>query len=163
VRFAVLAHDLGKGATPPEQWPKHLMHESRGLPLIDALCSRLRVPAAHRELARLASKEHTNVHRALQLRPETVLKLLEEADAFRRPERFAELLLACQCDAQGRTGLESRPYPQRGYLAAAQAAAAAVQLTGQEMAGLNGPAIAAALHAKRLAAIRRVDRPAPTE
>jgi tRNA nucleotidyltransferase (CCA-adding enzyme) len=163
VRFAVLAHDLGKGTTPPEQWPKHLMHESRGLPLIDALCSRLRVPAAHRELARLASKEHTNVHRALQLRPETVLKLLEESDAFRRPERFAELLLACQCDAQGRTGLETRPYPQRSYLATAQAAAAAAQLTGQEMAGLNGPAIAAALHARRLAAIRQVDRPAPAE
>ena len=102
----LLAHDLGKGTTPPDQWPKHIMHESRGLPLVDALCSRMRVPTAHAELARMACKQHTNVHRALELRPETVLKLLEECDALRRPERFSELLLACQCDAQGRTGLE---------------------------------------------------------
>jgi tRNA nucleotidyltransferase (CCA-adding enzyme) len=160
VRFAVLAHDLGKGTTPPEQWPSHIMHESRGLPLIDALCSRLKVPTAHRELARLTSKEHTNVHRALQLRPETVLKLLENCDAFRRPERFGQMLLACQCDAQGRTGLESNPYPQRLFLEQALATATGAQLTGQEMAALNGPAIAAALRERRLAAIKSMDRPA---
>jgi tRNA nucleotidyltransferase (CCA-adding enzyme) len=153
VRFAVLAHDLGKGATPPEQWPKHIMHESRGLPLIDALCSRLRVPAAMRELARLTSAQHTNVHRALQLRPETVLRLLEESDAFRRPERFAEFLLACQCDAQGRTGLEQQPYPQREYLAQALATASAVQLGSEERATLKGPAIAQALRRRRVAAL----------
>lgn len=153
VRFAVLAHDLGKGTTPREQWPKHVMHESRGLPLIDALCSRLKVPVAHRELARMTSKHHTNVHRALELRPDTVLRLLEDCDAFRRPERFGEMLLACQCDSQGRTGLEERPYPQREYLASARAAAAAVQLTDAERAGLNGPAIAAALRARRLTAL----------
>ncbi|HUG73437.1 MAG TPA: multifunctional CCA addition/repair protein [Steroidobacteraceae bacterium] len=160
VRFAVLAHDLGKGTTPAEQWPRHLMHESRGLPLIDALCSRLKVPTAHRELARLTAKEHTNVHRALELRPETVLKLLEESDAFRRPERFKQMLLACQCDAQGRTGLEEKPYPQRQYLEQAHAAAAAVQLTGQELAQRTGPAIALALHDQRLLAIRQLPRPA---
>jgi tRNA nucleotidyltransferase (CCA-adding enzyme) len=159
VRFAVLAHDLGKGTTPPEQWPRHLMHESRGLPLIDALCSRLKVPTAHRELARLTSKEHTNVHRALELRPETVLKLLEGSDAFRRPERFREMLLACQCDAQGRTGLEEKPYPQRQYLERAHAAAAAVQMTVEELAQRTGPAIAQALHDKRLAAITQLIRP----
>jgi len=153
VRFAVLVHDLGKGTTPPEQWPKHILHESRGLPLIDALCSRLKVPAAHRELAHLTAKQHTNVHRALQLRTDTVLRLLEDCDAFRRPERFAEMLLACQCDAQGRTGLEHHPYPQRAYLEAARAVAAAVQLAEQERAGLGGPAIAEALRKKRLAAL----------
>jgi tRNA nucleotidyltransferase (CCA-adding enzyme) len=153
VRFALLAHDLGKGTTPRAEWPKHIMHESRGLPLVDALCARLRVPAAHKELARLACKQHTNVHRALQLRPETVLKLLEECDAFRRPERFGELLLACQCDAQGRTGLETQPYPQRDYLEAARAAAAAITLTEQDINGRNGPAIAAALREQRLAAL----------
>jgi tRNA nucleotidyltransferase (CCA-adding enzyme) len=154
VRFAVLAHDLGKGTTPPEQWPKHIMHESRGLPLVDALCSRLKVPAAHKELARMTSKQHTNVHRALELRPETVLKLLEECDAFRRPERFREMLLACQCDAQGRTGLEEKPYPQRDYLDQALTVAAAAQLNETERAGLNGPGIAEALRAKRLDAIK---------
>jgi tRNA nucleotidyltransferase (CCA-adding enzyme) len=153
VRFAVLAHDLGKGTTPPDQWPRHVMHESRGLPLVDALCSRLKVPTAHRELARMTCQQHTNVHRALELRPETVLKLLEECDAFRRPERFRELLLACQCDAQGRTGLEEKPYPQREYLGEAQDAALAAQLTAQEMAGLNGPAIANAIRARRLEAL----------
>jgi len=153
VRFAVLAHDLGKGTTPPDQWPRHVMHESRGLSLVDALCSRLKVPTAHRELARMTCQQHTNVHRALELRPETVLKLLEECDAFRRPERFRELLLACQCDAQGRTGLEEKPYPQREYLSTAHAAATAAQLTSQEMAGLNGSAIANAIRAKRLEAL----------
>jgi len=153
VRFAVLAHDLGKGTTPPDQWPRHVMHESRGLSLVDALCSRLKVPTAHRELARMTCQQHTNVHRALELRPETVLKLLEECDAFRRPERFRELLLACQCDAQGRTGLEEKPYPQREYLQNAFAAASAAQLTAQEMAGLNGSAIANAIRARRLEAL----------
>lgn len=160
VRFAVLAHDLGKGTTPQDQWPGHIMHESRGLPLINALCSRLKVPAAHRELARLTSKEHTNVHRALQLRPETVLKLLEECDAFRRPGRFGQMLLACQCDAQGRTGLEDTPYPQRLFLEQALATSSGVQLTGQEMAERSGPAIAALLRGKRLAVIKGLERPA---
>jgi tRNA nucleotidyltransferase (CCA-adding enzyme) len=153
VRFAVLAHDLGKGATPPDQWPKHIMHESRGLPLIDALCARLKVPTAHRELARMTAKQHTNVHRALQLRNDTVLRLLEDCDAFRRPDRFSEMLFACQCDAQGRTGLENNPYPQRDYLEAARAVACVVQLTESERAGLNGPAIAETLRKKRLFAL----------
>jgi tRNA nucleotidyltransferase (CCA-adding enzyme) len=153
VRFAVLMHDLGKGTTPPDQLPKHLMHESRGLPLIDALCTRLRVPTAHKELARMTCKQHTNVHRAQQLRPETVLKLLEECDAFRRPERFREMLFACQCDAQGRTGLENAPYPQRDYLEAAQAVATDAVLAADEMAALTGPAIAKALRERRMAAL----------
>jgi tRNA nucleotidyltransferase (CCA-adding enzyme) len=154
VRFALLAHDLGKGTTPADVLPQHIMHESRGLPLVDALCSRLKVPAAHKELARMTCKQHTNVHRALQLRPETVLTLLEECDAFRRPGRFREMLLTCQCDAQGRTGLEENPYPQRDYLDRALAIAAAVQLDEKERADLSGPAIAEALRARRLGVIR---------
>jgi tRNA nucleotidyltransferase (CCA-adding enzyme) len=101
----------------------------------------------------MTCKQHTNVHRALELRPETVLKLLEEADAFRRPERFREMLLACQCDSQGRTGLEERPYPQRGYLESALSAAAGATLTTEMMLGLTGPAIAAQLRSLRLAAL----------
>jgi tRNA nucleotidyltransferase (CCA-adding enzyme) len=129
------------------------MHESRGLPLVDALCSRMRVPTAHAELARMTCKQHTNVHRALELRPETVLKLVEECDALRRPERFSELLLACQCDAQGRTGLEEKPYPQRDYLEAARDAAAGAVLPAEEMKGLAGPSIAKAISANRLRAL----------
>ena len=153
VRFAVLAHDLGKGTTPVEVLPKHIMHESRGLPLVDALCSRLKVPTAHRELARMTCQQHTNVHRVLELRPETVLKLLEDTDALRRPERFRELLLACQCDAQGRTGLEDKPYPQREYLQKALATAAGVQLNDAERAGLSGTAIANELRNRRRTAL----------
>ncbi|MEO8313761.1 MAG: multifunctional CCA addition/repair protein [Pseudomonadota bacterium] len=161
VRFAVLAHDLGKGATPPAEWPKHIMHESRGLPLVGALCSRLKVPVAHKELARMNCKQHTNVHRALELRPETMLKLMEECDAFRRPERFREMLLACQCDAQGRTGMEAKPYPQRTYLEGMLAAASGVALTPETMKDLSGPAIAEALRAQRLDAIKALAAPRP--
>jgi len=159
VRFAVLAHDLGKAVTPQADWPRHIMHESRGLPLIDALCSRLKVPGAHRELARLTCQQHTNVHRALQLRPETVLKLLEESDAFRRAERFSEMLLACQCDAQGRTGLEEKPYPQRGFLEQARAAAATAQLSSDVLSALSGTAVAAAIRARRLELIKALEKP----
>jgi tRNA nucleotidyltransferase (CCA-adding enzyme) len=134
------------------------MHESRGLPLVDAMCSRLKVPVAFRDLARMSCKQHTNVHRAMQLRAATVLELLEECDAFRRPERFGELLLACQCDAQGRTGLEQSPYPQRAYLDAACAAAAAVQLSDVERAGLSGTAIAQQLRRRRLEVLEALKR-----
>src|SRR5690242_12111002 len=116
VRFAVLTHDLGKARTPRERWPSHHGHEDLGVPLIEALCDRLKVPNGHRELAVLAARYHTHVHRALELKPATVLTLLENCDALRRPERFAELLLACEADARGRTGRESEPYPQVAYL-----------------------------------------------
>ncbi|HXC58417.1 MAG TPA: multifunctional CCA addition/repair protein [Steroidobacteraceae bacterium] len=161
-RFAVLTHDLGKGTTPPEQWPKHVMHESRGLALVDALCARLKVPTAHRELAHMNCKQHTNVHRALELRPDTLLRLLTDCDALRRPERFSELLLACQCDAQGRTGLEEKPYPQRAYLESARILVAAAQLTEEERAGLEGQAIARALQERRLVALQSLKSNAGT-
>ncbi|HXZ59388.1 MAG TPA: multifunctional CCA addition/repair protein [Steroidobacteraceae bacterium] len=153
VRFAVLLHDLGKARTPRELWPTHPGHEEAGVPLIEALTDRLRVPTTHRELAILAAREHTLVHRALELRPETVLKLLQECDAFRRSERFAELLEACEADARGRTGLEAAPYPQAPYLRAALAAAAAVTIPEQERRGLAGPAIGAEMRRRRLAAV----------
>ncbi|MGB6604477.1 MAG: multifunctional CCA addition/repair protein, partial [Steroidobacteraceae bacterium] len=138
VRFAALIHDLGKARTPRERWPSHHGHEEAGVPLIEALASRLKVPGAYRDLAILAARTHTLVHRALELRAATTLKLLEDADAFRRPERFAELLVACEADARGRTGLEAAPYPQSGYLRAALATASAVQLKEEERRGLAG-------------------------
>ena len=156
VRFAVLMHDLGKARTPRERWPKHHGHEEAGVPLVEAVADRLRVPGTHRELAILAAREHTLVHRALELRPETVLKLLQECDAFRRPERFAELLQACEADARGRTGLEAQPYPQAAYLQAARAAAAAVAIPEAERRGLKGPAIGAEMKRRRLAAVSAV-------
>jgi tRNA nucleotidyltransferase (CCA-adding enzyme) len=153
VRFAVLAHDLGKARTPRAHWPSHHGHEELGVPLIEALCERLKVPNGHRELAVLAGRYHTRVHRAGELKAATLLTLLENCDAFRRPERFAELLLACEADARGRTGLESAPYPQVAYLQQVRAAAAAVALTEEERRGLRGAEIGAELRRRRLEAI----------
>ena len=156
VRFAVLTHDLGKAQTPRSEWPSHHGHEEFGVPLIEDLCERLKVPNGHRELAILAARQHTLVHRALELKAATVLTLLEKCDALRRPERFAELLLACEADARGRTGRESAPYPQAAYLGEALAAAAGVTLSESERRGLEGAEIGAEIRRRRLAAVAAV-------
>jgi tRNA nucleotidyltransferase (CCA-adding enzyme) len=160
VRFAVLMHDLGKAQTPKADWPRHHGHEEFGVPLINDLCDRLKVPNAQRELAILAARHHTLVHRALELTPATVLTLLENCDALRRPERFAELLLACEADARGRSGRENAPYPQVGYLREALAAAAGATLTESERRGLEGAEIGAELRRRRLAALGNLKREA---
>jgi tRNA nucleotidyltransferase (CCA-adding enzyme) len=154
VRFAVLMHDLGKALTAPEHWPSHRGHEESGVPVIEALCARLKVPNGFRDLAVLTARHHAVVHRAAELRPSTVLKLFETTDAFRRPERFEEMLAACEADARGRTGLEAQPYPQREFLRRALAAAAAVTLDENDRKGLAGPAIGERMREKRLAAIK---------
>ncbi len=156
VRFAVMMHDLGKALTPSDQWPSHRGHEEAGVPLVEALSQRLRVPNGYRELAVLGARHHAVVHRAAELRTDTLLRLFEATDAFRRPERFAELLQVCESDARGRTGLESQPYPQSAYLQRARDAAAAAQLSEEERAGLKGPAIGEKIRLKRLAAISEV-------
>ncbi len=156
VRFAVLMHDLGKGATPPEVLPSHHGHEGAGVELVEQLCARLRVPNHLRELAVIASRYHTHVHRAQELRPATVLNTLESCDAFRRPERFADFLLACEADARGRAGLETRPYPQREFFTCARERAAAVALTAEERAGLSGAQIGEELRRRRIAAIEEL-------
>ena len=153
VRFAALTHDLGKGTTPRERWPRHHGHEEQSVRLLDALADRLRVPNEFRELARIVARWHGICHRALELRPGSVLELLERTDALRRPERFAEFLLACEADMRGRTGFEARDYPQAARLRAALAAAQAVVPDVTERATLDGLAIAAALRARRLAAL----------
>jgi tRNA nucleotidyltransferase (CCA-adding enzyme) len=157
-RFAVLMHDLGKARTPPERWPSHRGHEDSGVPLIERLCERLKVPNAYRELAVLTARHHALVHRAAALRPSTILRLLEATDAFRRPERFEELLCACEADARGRTGLEAEPYPQREYLRRARAAAAGVALEESERVGLAGPAIGEKIREKRVEAIKSLGK-----
>ena len=150
VRFAVLMHDLGKAATPPEQWPSHHGHEEAGVVRIEALAARLRVPKEYAELAVLTARHHGLVHRALELRPLTMLELLEKTDAVRRPERFRALLTACEADARGRTGLEDCPYPQSELLRRAQQEIAAVSIAEEERQGLEGRAIKERLSAKRL-------------
>ena len=150
VRFAVLMHDLGKAATPRDLWPSHHGHEEAGVALIEALAARLRVPKEHTELAVLTARHHGVVHRALELKPATILGLLEKADAWRRPERFRALLQACEADARGRTGLKERAYPQAELLRQAQQATAAVSLPEEERQGLLGTAIKEKLREKRL-------------
>jgi len=153
VRFAALVHDLGKGTTPPAEWPRHRGHEERSVALIEGLAARLKLPAEHRDLALIVARYHGNVHRALELRPKTLLEFMERADAFRRPERFSQALLACEADARGRAGLEAKPYPQRDYVLAARAAAAAIKPTAEDIAALAGHRIAAIIHERRVHAI----------
>ena len=130
VRFAALCHDLGKGTTPADVLPRHHGHEERGVPLVEALAARWKVPAECRDLARLCARYHGTIHRAAgrdeRLTPSTFVKVLEHCDAFRRPERFAQLLAACACDAQGRLGHGDDPYPAAALWERARAAAAAV-------------------------------------
>jgi tRNA nucleotidyltransferase (CCA-adding enzyme) len=153
VRFAALVHDLGKGTTPREQWPGHRGHEERSVSLIEALAERLRLPGDYRELSVIVARYHGNVHRAAELKPGTILEFFERADAFRRPERFAQVLLACEADSRGRAGLEHLPYPQRPYLQAARDAAAAVKPSAEDIAALSGEKIAELLRRRRLHAV----------
>ena len=138
VRFAALTHDLGKGTTPPEYWPRHHGHEARSADLVRALSKRIRVPADCRELAVAVAREHGNVHRALELRAGTVVELLERVDAFRRPERFEEFLRACECDFRGRPGYEDKAFPAPAYLR--QALQAAQTIDAAEVARQADPA-----------------------
>ena len=156
VRFAALTHDLGKAATPKEHWPTHHGHEHKSVDLVERLCERLRVPGECRDLAVLAARYHGDVHRAHELRPLTVLKLLSAADVYRKPDRFEELLAACSCDYRGRSGLETRPYPQADLLRAVAAATRAVD-AGDIAQRVNGDPgrIRAAIEAARLKAVSR--------
>jgi len=161
VRFAVLMHDLGKANTPADKLPSHPGHEESGAALVEQLAARLRVPNQMRELALITARFHTHVHRAFELRAATVLKTLESCDALRRPDRFAEFLLACEADARGRKGLEQRDYPQRDFFAAARERAAAVALTEDERRDLSGEQIGQELRKRRIAAIAALKAASP--
>jgi tRNA nucleotidyltransferase (CCA-adding enzyme) len=150
VRFAVLMHDLGKAATPPDEWPRHIRHEQRGIKLIAQVCERLRVPNRHSELARAVCAQHTLCHRALELRGKTVLKLLNLTDALRRPDRFESFLLACEADARGRLGFEQRDYPQADYLREARDVAQSVTAAQFKDSGLSGKALGDAIAKQRV-------------
>jgi tRNA nucleotidyltransferase (CCA-adding enzyme) len=163
VRFAALTHDLGKGTSDRSRWPSHQGHEERSVELVNELCERLRVPVDFRELAVLAARWHGLCHRALELKPSTVVDLLERLDAFRRPERFAECLLACEADYRGRAGMAERPYPQAEFLRAARAAAVTVTLPEAERSTATGAEVGRRLRALRVNAVKALPRPAPPE
>jgi tRNA nucleotidyltransferase (CCA-adding enzyme) len=148
IRFAVLVHDLGKATTPAERLPGHAGHEERGVEIIRKLAARLRIPNDWRDLASIVSRYHCLAHRALELRPGTIIKLLEGTDAFRRPDRFEDFLVACEADLRGRQGFADRAYPQAAYLREALALATGVDAAAVardcEDAGAIGDAIRAA-------------------
>ena len=157
VRFACLCHDLGKGTTPADALPRHIGHEERSVKLLRALCERLRVPTDCRALAEVVAREHGNIHRSDSLGAAALVRLLERCDALRRPERWDQVLLACECDARGRLGLEESPYPQRERLMRVAALAGNVDTeavaTQAAQAGRKGPDIGKAIHDARVAAL----------
>ena len=157
VRFACLMHDLGKGTTPADILPKHIGHELRSAKLSKAVCERLRVPIECRELADVVAMEHGNIHRSADFSAAALVRLLERCDAFRKPQRFSGVLLACECDARGRLGLHESPYPQRqrlaGVLKAAQSVVTSLIAEAAQAEGLDGKKIGERVHAARVAAV----------
>ena len=157
VRFACLCHDLGKGTTPLDVLPRHVGHEGRSVHLLRDVCTRLRVPVDCRELAEIVAREHGNVHRSGELNAAAIVRLLERCDGWRRPDRFSEALLACECDARGRLGLSESPYPQRARLSEALRLAmsldAAAVVADAQASGASGPALADAVRAARVQAV----------
>ncbi len=159
VRFACLTHDLGKGNTPPEILPRHIGHEQRSVQLLKALCARWRVPNDCRELAEVVAREHGNIHRSGDLGAAALVRLLERCDAIRKPQRFEEILLACECDVRGRLGCEDAPYPQAARLRAALAAVLSVATNEiaahAKSKGLSGEKIGELIHAARVDAVAK--------
>ncbi|MDZ7812761.1 MAG: multifunctional CCA addition/repair protein [Ideonella sp.] len=157
VRFAALCHDLGKGRTPPEEWPRHIAHEARSERLTRKMAQRLKTPTECSELAVMVAREHTNIHRATELNAAALLRLIERCDAFRRRERFEQALLACEADARGRLGFEEAAYPSRTRLLHALAVLDAVDtaaVAADALArGVKGAGIGNALHQARAAAL----------
>jgi len=157
VRFACLGHDLGKGTTPEDVLPRHLMHEQRSVDLVRAVCERWKVPVDCRELAEVVAREHGNVHRSGELNAAAIMRMIERCDAIRRPARFSEMLLACECDARGRLGMEDDAYPQRPRLQRALDLARSVDTRSVSTAaaekGLSGPAIGQLIYQERVKAI----------
>ncbi len=154
VGFAALVHDLGKALTPVDQLPRHINHEHAGLPAVAAVCARYRVPTDYRDLAVAVCREHLNIHRIDELRPETVHDLIARCDGFRKPGVITELALVCEADKRGRLGLQDSDYPQADALRQLHRAALAVSVSNLDVAGLQGPQIGEALRRARIDAIR---------
>ena len=157
VRFACLTHDLGKGTTPADMLPRHIGHEQRSAKLLKSVCERLRVPTDCRELADVVAREHGNIHRSGELGAAALVRLIERCDAIRKPARFDEVLLACECDARGRLGFEEAAYPQRARLGAAllavQSVATSVIAAGAASKGVTGQKVGEMIHAARVQAV----------
>ena len=159
VVFALLLHDLGKGLTPAAELPSHVGHENSGLPLVEAVCERLRAPNAYRRLALKVCELHLRCHRLMEARPVAVMKLLEDADLLRRAGEADEFSLACKADYLGRKGLEHRPYPQAERLKAALSAALSIRARDMATQGMRGAEIGRKLREARIRAIADIADP----
>ncbi len=156
IRFAVLVHDLGKATTPEKELPHHHGHEARGVKIIDKLCKRYRIPNKYHELASSVSRFHLDCHRIQEMKPETILKKLEQLDAFRRPERFEQFLIACEADARGRASFEDRDYPQAEYFMNALKAANEIDTKSLQEQGFEGKALGKEIKKQRIKNIKQI-------
>ena len=156
VRFAALIHDLGKALTPSTKWPKHHGHELSGLKPIKALCERIRASNYDKKLSLLACQYHTHIHRAFELKAETVLKVIKACDALRKPALFEDVLLVCIADARGRTGFENAPYPQADYFREALNIARHIDVKALVQSGLKGKDLGDAIDARRVEELRKL-------
>lgn len=153
VRFAALVHDLGKGTTPKDQWPRHIDHEARGADIVLDVCKRLRVPNEYRDLAERTARFHLHYHRALELKPATVVKTLMQLDAYRKPQRFEHFLLAAEADARGRPGYENKTFTQGDYLRQALRCSADIDIDRLRGQGYENKALADEIRKARVEAI----------
>ncbi len=153
VRFAALVHDLGKGTTPKNEWPRHIGHEARGADIVKKVCQRLRIPNDYRDLAERTARFHLHYHRALELKAATVVKTLEQLDAFRKPERFEKFLLASEADARGRPGYENKDFPQGDYFRQALIAAKNIDIAELRSLGFENMALANKIKEVRVKAV----------
>lgn len=156
VRFAALVHDLGKGATPKDEWPRHINHEARGADIVKIVCQRLRIPNDYRDLAERTARFHLHYHRALELKPATVVKTLEQLDAFRKPERFEKFLLASEADARGRPGYENKNFPQADYFRQTLAVSREVNISELRDLGFENMALANKIKEVRIGAVKKL-------
>ena len=156
VRFAAVCHDLGKALTPPEEWPSHIGHEARGVAPARALCERLRTPKAVRELVELATETHGRIHKACEMRPATLVDLIDRLDGLRRPERFHDALLVTKADSRGRPGREDDPFPEAEWLEAARRAMADISPRPLVEQGYRGAEIGHRLRQERIRAVTRL-------
>lgn len=158
VRFAALVHDLGKGITPEAEWPQHIAHEARGVPLVRALCERLRVPGDYRDLALLVTEYHLHFHRAAELKASTLVDLFSSLDIYRKPERFEHWLVACEADSRGRPGYEDRILEQPDLLRKAAEQCRSIEARVYVQQGLKGPEIAEAVRQERIKRVKEIKK-----
>lgn len=156
VRFAALVHDLGKGTTPKVEWPRHINHEARGADIVLKVCKRMRIPNDYRDLAERTARFHLHYHRVLELKPATVVKTLEQLDAFRKPDRFEKFLLASEADARGRPGYENMALPQGNYFRQALAAAKDIDINELRELGFENMALAKKIKEARVNAVKKL-------